>query len=417
MDKPRTGHAEKRRMRRYLLAIVGLVVVVSITVGISRLEPAAPSVDRQTLFTGKVQSGEMIRDVRGNGTLVPVDIRVVSLPVEGRVERIPALPGYTVTADTVILEMSNPELEQNLFDAESQLREAEAERENLRAQLDSQLLSQQSQVTAAESDAAQARLQVEADQKLFKDQLIPEINFKRSQLQAAQLEKRFAIEKERYLKSKSSNEAQLKAQAARVGQLRSMYELRQRQVNNLKVRAGIAGVLQDLPVQVGQRMAPGSTLARVARPEKLKAELRIPEVQAKDVTAGMSATIDTRNGLVPGRVMRVAPSVTEGSVTVDVALEGPLPRGARPDLSVDGSIMIERLPKTLFVSRPAYGSQEQKIEMFKLVEEGNAAVRVQVQIGRSSINNFEIKSGLQPGDEVILSDISAYDGHDRIRLN
>lgn len=404
-------------MRRYLLAIVGLVVVVSITVGISRLEPAAPSVDRQTLFTGKVQSGEMIRDVRGNGTLVPVDIRVVSLPVEGRVERIPALPGYTVTADTVILEMSNPELEQNLFEAESQLREAEAERENLRAQLDSQLLSQQSQVTAAESDAAQARLQVEADQKLFKDQLIPEINFKRSQLQAAQLEKRFAIEKERYLKSKSSNEAQLKAQAARVGQLRSMYELRQRQVNNLKVRAGIAGVLQDLPVQVGQRMAPGSTLARVARPEKLKAELRIPEVQAKDVTAGMSASIDTRNGIVPGRVMRVAPSVTEGSVTVDVALEGPLPRGARPDLSVDGSIMIERLPKTLFVNRPAYGSQEQKIEMFKLVEEGNAAVRVQVQIGRSSINNFEIKSGLQPGDEVILSDISAYDGHDRIRLN
>lgn len=417
MDKPRTGHAEKRRMRRYLLAIVGLVVVVSITFGISRLEPAVPTVDKQTIFTGKVARGEMIRDVRGNGTLVPVDIRVISLPVEGRVERIPALPGYTVTPDTVILELSNPELEQNLFDAESQLREAEAERENLRAQLDSQLLSQQAQVTAAESDAAQARMQVEADQKLFKDQLIPEINFKRSQLQAAQLEKRFAIEKERYIKSRSSNEAQLKAQAARVGQLRSMYELRQRQVNNLKVRAGIAGVLQDLPVQVGQRMAPGSTLARVARPEKLKAELRIPEVQAKDVTAGMRATIDTRNGIVPGRVMRVAPSVTEGSVTVDVALEGPLPRGARPDLSVDGNIMIERLPSTLFVNRPSYGSQEQKIEMFKLVEGGNEAVRVQVQVGRSSINYFEIKSGLQPGDEVILSDISAYDGHDRIRLD
>jgi HlyD family secretion protein len=416
MDKPRTGHAEKRRMRRYLLAIVGLVAVVSITVGISSLKPAAPSVDRQTLFTGKVQQGEMIRDVRGNGTLVPVDIRVVSLPVEGRVERIPALPGYTVTADTVILEMSNPELEQNLFDAESQLRAAEADVENLRAQLDSELLSQQAQVTAAESDAAQARLQVEADQKLFKDQLIPEINFKRSQLQAAQLEKRFSIEKERFLKSKSSNLAQLRAQAARVGQLRSMYELRRRQVDNLTVRAGIPGVLQDLPVQIGQRMAPGSTLARVARPEKLKAELRIPEVQAKDVTAGMTASIDTRNGIVPGRVIRVAPSVTEGSVTVDVALEGPLPRGARPDLSVDGNIMIERLPRTLFVGRPAYGSQEQKIEMFKLVEGGKEAVRVQVQVGRSSISYFEIKSGLQPGDEVILSDISQYDGHDRIRL-
>ena len=417
MDKPRTGHAEKRRMRRYLLAIVGLVVVVSITFGISRLEPAGPTVDKQTIFTGKVARGEMIRDVRGNGTLVPVDIRVISLPVEGRVERIPALPGYTVTPDTVILELSNPELEQNLFDAESQLREAEAERENLRAQLDSQLLSQQAQVTAAESDAAQARMQVEADQKLFKDQLIPEINFKRSQLQAAQLEKRFAIEKERYLKSRSSNQAQLKAQAARVGQLRSLYELRQRQVNNLKVRSPIAGVLQDLPVQVGQRMVPGSTLARVARPEKLKAELRIPEVQAKDVTIGMRATIDTRNGIVPGRVIRVAPSVTEGSVTVDVALEGPLPRGARPDLSVDGNIMLERLPSTLFVNRPSYGSQEQKIEMFKLVEGGNEAVRVQVQVGRSSTNYFEIKSGLQPGDEVILSDISAYDGHERIRLD
>lgn len=416
MDKPRTGHAEKRRMRRNLLIVAIAVVVVSITVGISRLEPAAPQVEKETLFTGKVLRGEMIRDVRGNGTLVPEDIRVVSLPVEGRVERIPALPGVMVTPDTIILEMSNPELEQNLFEAESELRAAEADLADLRAQLESALLNQQGQVTAAQSEAEQARLQAEADQKLFQDQLKPELDVKLSRLKAEQLTKRAGIEKERFEKSRQSNEAQLQAQRARVQQLRALYELRLRQVANLTVRAGIPGVLQELPVQLGQRMPPGSPLARVARPEKLKAELRIPEVQAKDVVAGMRAQIDTRNGIVPGRVIRVAPSVTEGSVTVDVALEGPLPRGARPDLSVDGTILIERIPNTLFVNRPSFGNANQKIEMFKLVKEGTEAVRVPVEIGRSSVSFYEIRSGLQPGDEVILSDQSQFDGHDRIRL-
>lgn len=417
MDKPRTGHAEKRRLRRNLLIIAIAVVVVSITVGISQLEPAAPQVNKDTLFTGKVERGEMIRNVRGNGTLVPEDIRVVSLPVEGRVERIPALPGVMVTPDTIILEMSNPELEQNLFEAESELRAAEADLEDLRAQLDSALLNQQGQVTAAQSEAEQARLQAEADQKLFEDQLTPELDVKLSRLRAEQLTKRAKIEEERYQKSRHSNNAQLQAQRARVQQLRALYELRLRQVSALKVRAGIPGVLQELPVQVGQRMTPGSTLARVARPEKLKAELRIPEVQAKDVTVGMRAEIDTRNGIVPGRVIRVAPSVTEGSVTVDVALEGPLPRGARPDLSVDGMVLIERIPNTLYMPRPSFGNANQKIEMFKLVEGGTEAVRVPVEIGRASVQFYEIKSGLQPGDEVILSDQSQYDGYDRIRLN
>lgn len=417
MDKPRTGHAEKRRLRRNLLIIAIAVVVVSITVGISRLEPAIPTVDKETLFTGNVKRGVMTREVRGPGSLVPIDIRIISLPVEGRVESIPALPGVTVTPDTVILELSNPELEQNLFEAESQYRAGEADFEDLRAQLDSQLLSQQAQVAQADSEAEQARLQVQADQELFKNQLIPEINYKRSQLQADQLTKRAAIEKERFVKSKRSNEAQLSAQRARVEQSRALYELRRRQVDTLRVRAGIPGVLQDLPVQVGQRMPAGSTLARVARPERLKAELRIPEVQAKDVTSGMTATIDTRNGLVPGRVIRVAPSVQEGSVTVDVALEGPLPRGARPDLSIDGVILLERLPDVIFMDRPSFGAQDQKVEIFKLVNNGEEAVRVPVQFGRSSVNTMEVKSGLQPGDQVILSETSQYDGHDRIRLN
>lgn len=417
MDKPRTGHAEKRRMRRTILFVIIGIIVVSISVGISRLEPAAPTADRESLFMSKVQRGQMLREVRGPGTLVPVDIRVVSIPVEGRVESIPALPGVQVTPDTIILELSNPELEQNLFEAESELRAAEADLEDLRAQLDSQLLNQQAQVAQAESEAEQATLQVEADQKLFKDELIPELDLKLSRLRNEQLIKRAKIERERIQKARNSNAAQLSAQNARVAQLRALYDLRQRQVANLRVRAGIPGVLQELPVQVGQRMTPGATLARVARPEKLKAELRIPEVQAKDVVAGMPAVIDTRNGEIRGRVERVAPSVQEGSVLVDVRLEGPLPRGARPDLTVDGTITIERIPDTIFMQRPTYGSQDQKVEVFKLVDNGEAAVRVQVQLGRASVNTIEVKSGLAVGDEVIISDVSQYDGHERIKLD
>lgn len=417
MDKPRTGHAEKRRLRRNLLIVAIAVVVVSITVGISRLEPAAPTVDKNTLFTGKVTRGPMMRDVRGPGTLVPVDIRIISLPVEGRVESFPALAGVRVEPDTVILELSNPELQQNLFEAESQLRANEADLADLQAQLESQLLNQQGQVAQADSAVAQARLEVEANEKLFKDQILAEINYKRSKMQAEQLANSARIEHERLAKARQGNEAQLAAQRARVEQSRALYELRRRQVDSLKVRAGIPGVLQELPVQVGQRMAPGTTLARVARPEKLKAELRIPEVQAKDVMIGMQASIDTRNGIVPGRVLRVAPSVQEGSVTVDVALEGPLPKGARPSLAVDGTILLQRLPDVIQVQRPSFGSANTKVEMFKLIDGGKAAVRVPVEFGVSSVQTMEIKSGLQPGDEVILSETSQYDGHNKIRLN
>jgi HlyD family secretion protein len=417
MDKPRTGQAEKRRIRRTILFVAIAIVVVLVSVGISRLQPAAPQADRETLFFGTVQRGSMLRDVRGPGTLVPVDVRWISAPVEGRVESIPSLPGVTVTADTVLVELSNPEIEQAAFEAESNLRAGEADLENLRAQLDSALLGQAAQVAAADSQAEQSKLQVEADQKLYGDQIIPELTLKLSRLRSTQLNKQSSIEKERYSRSRSSNEAQLSAQRARVSQFRALYELRRRQVENLKVRAGIPGVLQELPVQVGQRVPPGTTLARVARPELLKTELRIQETQAKDVVRGLKASVDTRNGIVPGHIERVAPSSQDGVVIVDVTLDGPLPQGARPNLAVDGTIEIERLNNVLFMGRPTFSQTNSKVEMFKVVEGGKAAIRVPVQLGRTSVNSVEVISGLKVGDEVILSDTSQYDGFDRIRLN
>jgi HlyD family secretion protein len=271
-------------------------------------------------------------------------------------------------------------------------------------------------VNAARSTSDQAKLQVEADETLAKDGLIPELDFKLSRLRADQAEKQAKIEAARLTQSRRSHQAQLAAQQARVSQARDLLELRNRQVDSLKVRAGIPGVLQEMPLQVGQRVTPGTTLARVARPEKLKAELRIPETLARDVLVGLPASIDTRNGIVRGRVMRVAPSAQEGTVIVDVALEGPLPKGARPNVSVDGTIEIERLENVLFVGRPSVGQPNQKVELFKLVKDGEEAIRVPVQLGRSSVTTIEIVSGLQEGDQVILSDTSAQDGYDRIRL-
>src|SRR5947199_1016142 len=418
MDIPRTGEAiQKRRMRRTALIVAIIAVVAVVSVGLSRLEPAAPTVQKETLYIDTVKRGPMLRSVRGPGTLVPVEIRFISAPVDARIERIPALPGVRVTADTVLLEMSDPQAQQNALEAQSQLKGAEADYDNLKAQLDSQLLNQQGQVTAAQSASDQAKLQYEADAKLYKNALIPEITQKLSALRSEQLGKQAKIERERYEKSKSSANAQLAAQRARVEQMRALYELRQHQVDSLKVRAGIPGVLQELPGQVGQRVTAGTVLARVARPEKLKAQLQIPEVLAKDVKIGQTATIDTRNGVIDGHVSRVAPSVQDGTVIVDVALDGALPEGARPDLSVDGTIEIERLPDVLFVGRPSFGQPNSKVELFKLSQDGKTAVRVPVGLGRMSVSTVEIVNGLQVGDKVILSDTSAQDGFNKIRLN
>lgn len=417
MDIQRPDQSRKRRIQRIVWAALGVLAIGLITYLISRLKPAAPSVERETVWVDTVQRGPMLRQVRGPGTLVPVDIRWLSASQDGRVERIPALPGVTVTPDTILLELSNPELEQGLSDAESQLTGANADLEDLRARLESDVLNQRSQAAAIDSQAQEAKLQAEANQQLAKDGLIPDLTLRLSRLRADQLSRQAGIESERVTKSTQSAAAQLSAQRARVAQAQDLVNLRRRQVDGLHVRAGITGILQELPVQVGQRVTPGTNLARVARPEELKAELRIPETQAKDIVVGQTASIDTRNGIVAGRVARIAPSVQEGTVTVDVALTAALPKGARPDLSVDGTIEIERLPDVLFVGRPAYGQPNSKVEMFKLVEEGKAAVKVQVQLGRSSVNTIELVSGLQVGDQVILSDTSAWDNVSRIKLD
>ncbi|MDP9120877.1 MAG: HlyD family efflux transporter periplasmic adaptor subunit [Acidobacteriota bacterium] len=417
MDIVRTGQAQKRRRRNIILAAIGVVVIVLITMGLKGLKPAAPTVDRQTVWVDTVQRGEMVRNVRGPGTLVPEDIRWISSLVDGRVEKIPNLPGITVSADTVLIELSNPETEQNAAEAEQALKGARADLDNLRAQLDSSVLNQRSQVSQAVSAATQATLQAEADTQLAKDGLIPALNLKLSTLKRDQLVEQTKIEQAKFKQTETSARAQISAQQAKVQQAQQIYDLRKRQLDSLKVRAGISGVLQEVPVQVGQRLTAGNNLARVARPEKLKAQLKIPETQAKDVVIGQKADIDTRNGIAAGRVIRVAPSVQDGTVTVDVSLVGQLPQGARPDLSVDGTIEIEKLPNVVFVGRPAFGQAQSKVQMFKLVEAGKEAIRVPVQLGRSSTNTMEIVSGLKPGDQVILSDTSAQDGVDRIRLN
>jgi HlyD family secretion protein len=419
MDIVRTGQALKRRKRNTLIAAGGVVAIGLITLGLSRLQPAAPTVERQTVWIDTVQRGSMLRQVRGSGTLVPIDsaVRFISSQVEGRIERIPNLPGVTVTPDTVLVEMSNPETQQNAAEAFAQLKAAQADADNLRAQLGSALLNQQSTVTTALSNSAQADLQAEANKTLATDGLIPEITLKLSLLKAEELHKTVTIEQDKYKQAEASTAAQNAAQKSRVDNLAAVYELRKHQVDSLTVRAGLAGVLQEVPVQVGQHVTAGTTLARVARPDQLKAQLRIPETQAKDVRKGQKAAVDTRNGIAAGAVSRVAPSVQDGTVLVDVELQGPLPQGARTDLSVDGTIEIERLENVLYVGRPAYGQAQSKVEMFRLTPDGKKAMRVPVMLGRSSVNTIEIVSGLKPGDQVILSDTSAQDGYPIIQLN
>ena len=417
MDVQREGVAKARRRRRTVYGSLAVLGVALITLALSRLEPAAPSIDRATVYIDTVKRGEMLRQVRGPGTLVPEEIRYISVSTEGIVERIVILPGPTVAPDTVIVELSNPQLEQSTQDAALALAAAQAEYANLEVSLESELLNEQAVAARVESDYRQADLQARADQRLFAEGLIPDLQYQLSKLRAEELEGRTEIEKKRLEIAAESVAARLRSQRARLEQTRALSDLRQAQLANLVVRAGIAGVLQQVPVEVGESIPPGGTLAVVARPDRLKAEVRIPESQAKDIVVNQVARIDTRNGIVEGRVVRIDPSVREGSVTVDVALIGRLPRGARPDLSVDATIEIERLPDILYVGRPAYGSALSRITLFRLTEDGRTALRVPVELGRSSVNTIEIIRGLDVGDQVLLNDISQYQDHDRIRLN
>jgi len=400
-----------------LYSLTALIAILLITLGLSRLKPAAPTIERSTVWPGTVKRGEMIRNVHGLGTLVPEDIRWIPAANEGRVDRILWLPGKVVKADTVLLELSNPEIELAMFNAEWQLKAAEANYTDTRVQLESERLDQEATTAEVKAEYHQAKLKADRNELLAKDGLCAEIDLKLSQVMAEELDNRYALEKKRLDISAESIQAQLAAKRIEVDRLRAQYQLKRSQFESLKVRAGVDGKLQQLPVQVGQRVPVGTNLARVADPSRLKAEVKIAETQAKDIEIGQPAIVDTRNGLIPGHVTRIDPASQNGTVTVDVSLEGELPKGARPDLSVDGTIELEHLADVLYVDRPAFGQEKSTVTLFRLVEEGKGAVRVQVKLGRSSVNTIEILEGLRVGDQVILSDMSAWDAYDRIRLN
>jgi HlyD family secretion protein len=415
VDIARPSQARQKRIRRILIGAGSLAAVLLITLGLSRLRPAAPLVENPWIDT--VKRGPMVRQVRGLGTLVPVEVRWIPAISEGRVERLVILAGTPVKADTVILELSNPELELQALDAESQLRAAEASLTELRVRLESQHLDQEAAAARVKADFHQARMRADADEELAKNGLIADINLKVSQVTADELGNRDRIERKRLDISEEAIGAQMAVQAAQVDQRRALARLRRRQFQDLKVRAGLDGVLQQLPVEVGQRVTPGTPLARVAQPERLKAVVKIAETQAKDILIGQKATVDTRNGVIEGHVARVDPAAQQGTVTVDIALDGELPKGARPELSVDGTIELERLANVLFVGRPAQGQAESLVGLFRLEEGGKEATRARVKLGRASVNTVEVVEGLKEGDRVVLSDTSAWDAFDRIRLN
>jgi HlyD family secretion protein len=417
MDVPRAGVAKKKRQKRIIYIAAGVLGLIAVTFLLSRLKPAVPSIDRSTVWIDTVKRGPMVRQVRGLGTLVPVDIRWIAANTDGRVEKIVIWPGTEVTADSVILELTSPELEQAANDAESKAKAEESALTTLEATLQRELLDQESTTARVHSEYEQAKMELQTNEKLSTNGLVSDLVFKTSKVKAAELANRDQIETKRLEFSKSSIKPQIASKQAAVDQAKEFAKLKADQVQQLHVKAGMTGVLQQLPVQVGQRIKPGDNLARVADPTKLKAQVKIAETQAKDIVTAQVASIDTRNGIVAGHVIRVDPAVEQGTVTVDVAIDGDLPKGARPDLSVDGTIELERLDNVIYVGRPAFGQENNTVGIFKLVAGTSEAVRTPVKLGRSSVNTIEILSGLEPGDQVILSDTSSMDAHERIRLN
>jgi HlyD family secretion protein len=417
MDIPRPHAARRRRVRQLAIGGGAALFILVTTLGVSRLKPAAPSVARSAVVMDTVKRGPMVRQVRGMGTLVPEEIRWIPAATDGRVERIVVQPGTRVDADTVLLELSNPEVELRAVETESQLRAAEAAYNELRVRLESQRLDQQAIAARVQAEHQQARLRADADDELAREGLVADLNRKISRSTADELANRVGIEHQRLAIAREAITAQLQVQAAEVDQRRAIARLRRGQLLGLKVRPGLAGVLQQISVEVGQQVTPGTNLARVAQPERLKAVIRVPETQARDLQLGQPASIDTRNGIVAGRVARVDPGAQNGTVTVDIALEGALPRGARPDLTVDGTVDLDRLTDVMYVGRPAQGQPESQFSLFRLEPDGTHAARVGVKLGRASVTAIEILEGLAPGDQVILSDTSAWDKFDRIRID
>jgi HlyD family secretion protein len=419
MDIQRKNVKRKRWIRRSLYITIALSLLALASLGLSQLEPAAPSVDRRTLWIDTVKRGSMLRQVRGVGTLVSEDVLVVPATVAGRVVKILVEPGAIVDANTVILELSNPELELQWLDAQSQLNSAKARRDSQKSQLQDQLLGMEANIAQMEATLRGYELQAQVDQKQYEEDLISELNYELSQSRVEEQKKLLEFNRRRMTMFRDSTTPALLAEYdASLKQAESLFNLRQNQVNSLKVRAGTAGVLASVKekIELGQSVSAGTILARITNPKRLKAQLKVPEVQARDVIIGLSAEVDTYNGTVTGTVSRIDPTVMEGNVTVDIKLDGELPEGARPDLSVVGTIEIERLNDIIYVGRPVFASSEAMVELFKLVEDGKYAVRSRVRLGRSSVSTIEVLEGLTLGNEIILSDMSQWDEHDRIRL-
>jgi HlyD family secretion protein len=422
MDIQRKDAGKKRLIRRIAIGIVLVAAVAGISVVVGRLKPAAPSVDLSVVWRDTVKRGPMTREVRGLGTLVPEETMLIPATTEGRVQRILIRPGTPVRADSIVMILTSAELETDLLNSEYAMKAAEADFLNLKVTLEKLNLDMQATVAQVDADYNTAKLQGDRDAALAKEGLFSEVDAKISAVRAVQLGSRLQLEQKRISINSSAEEAQLAAAKVKVDQLRGQFNLKKSQVDQLKVRAGFDGMLQQLPtpVEVGQKVAAGTPLGKVAQASKLKAELKIAETQVKDVVIGQHADIDTRNGHIEGRVSRIDPSILNGTVTVDVALlvgKDGLPQGARPDLSVDGTIELERLNDVVFVGRPVFGQQESTVQLFKMEADGKYANKVKVVLGRSSVNTIEIKDGLKVGDQVILSDMSAYDSYDRIKLN
>jgi len=419
MDIARPELKQRKRQRQLAWAGAGCVVLIAVTLGVSRLKPAAPEVERSTVWTDTVKRGPMLRQVRGLGSLTPSQefTRQIPAETEATVVRIRMLPGSQVKADSILLEMSNPQVEQAALDAQLQLKASEAAYQSMRVRLQSDLMTQKAGAATVTADYSQAHLQSETDKALYDLGVISGLAYKNSKSKSDELTTRNNIEDERLDINQKAIASQLAEQQAKVDEMRALAELKQKQLDALKVRAGIEGVLVELPLQVGQHVLPGAMLAKVVQPNHLIAELKIAETQARDVQIGQIALVDTHNGTVSGTVMRVDPAVQNGTVTVDVTLTGELPKGARPDLSVDGTVDLERLENVMYVGRPAFGQESSTISLFRVDTDGKGAVRVPVKVGRASVNSIQVIEGLHEGDTVILSDMSRSDSADRIRLD
>ena len=417
MDIPRKSAAKKRKVKRIVYALVLVVAVGAITLGVSKLKPAAPSADSKIMLLDTVKRGNMVVNVRGMGTLVPEEIRYVPAISLGRIEKRLAQPGAQVKADTVILELTNPEIQQAFIDAESQLRAASANLTTLKVQNQKQILDQEATLAQAKSDFNKAKMQYEVNEDLRKKDLKPKLEVELSRITAQDLESRVVLETKRLASNREEGVAKLAAEDEKVRQLKDAVQLKRKQMDALKVRAGIDGELQTVEVQVGQQVTLGQNLARVANPKRLKAELKVAETQATNIAIGQHVSIDTRNGIVQGKVIRIDPHVDNGTRTIDASLEGELPKGAVADMSVDGTIELARLENVLYIGRPVHGQENSTVGLFKIDPDGAGASRVQVKLGRSAVTTIVVLEGLNEGDRVILADTSQFDNNDRIRLD